>query len=1209
MYISPTYLALNLKQFKRKIMFWQVIKFELKYRLNRPATYIYFFIWLLLAFLGIACSSFLQVGGPLGKVEVNASITLFNYAAIFSIIPGIFISSAVMGVPILRDFEHKMESLIFTTNITKSSYLLGRFIGSFIMLILMSTGFIWGSWLGCHMPWIDSTKFLPVTLAQSVWPWLIMMVFNLFATGCIFFAGGALSRKMLFVYLQAIVLFAIYFGVNSFIGDVENIRKAAILDPFGFNTVDALTRYWTVAEKNTLVVPFSGLLLINRLMWAGIGLIFFVVAFFAFKFRSVYSGIFKKKAIKDAASVIADTRPIPFVQPNYTSATWFQQVSVLTRLYFNEVIRSIPFIGIGIVGLVLVGIDSEYGTSWYGQSLYPLTSNIAGYIANEVELIVIIMILFYSGEIVWKETEIRFSQIFDSLPTSYAVPVVSKFLALAGMMLVYTLFMIPVGMFMQTIMGFHHYELGVYLQVFLLRMYIPSLIFIGISVFLQSVFTNKFIGYAAAILFYIYLIAAPNMKIFYNLLIPNSGSPGVYSDMNGFAADIDRYIVLKLFWGAFAAILLVIAVLFYQRGTDNSFRARLTNAGQRFGTPQKIFLTVSLLLMIGTGTYYYINANVWNHYVNSEAQMDIQANYEKTLKHTYYKQLQPSVVNIKCNIDLFPKTGNLDLQAVVTYKNLMNAPVTELLVQEPGDSLITSDMKFSVPLTKVKSYPQFKFTVYKLQQPLKPGDSLQMNLTAKRVEKGFTNDGANTSYVENGTFINNIDIFPMLGYQTGNELSDNDDRKKRGLKEQDGLAPRTDTLERQFNLFNTRGRTGLDVTVSTEPDQIAISPGYLKGKWMQNGRAYFHYQMDKPIFNFFNIISGRYLVKHDKWKNVNLEIYYHPGHDYNAEIMFKAFKNGLSYDTENYDPFQYRQMRIIEYPKYRSFAQSFPNTVPFSENIGFIFHHQPDKLDMCYYVTAHELGHQWWGHQVCEANTQGDQMYSEGLAQYSALMLLKKTLSTEELRRYLKYELDGYLSGRASEKKYENPLDHTDNQGYIHYQKASLVYFALQDYIGEANLNKALRKLIANYGNVDKYPTSDVLVGYIKEVTPDSLKYVVDDLFSKITLFDDRVIEPTAKKVKDGYLVTIPVETVKYYADKSGNEKQTPIKDYIDVGVFTQDKNGEDKLEFLQREKFTQQKTTITVKVKDMPSKAGIDPLYKLVDRNTDDNTAQVVME
>ena len=1190
-------------------MLWSVIKFELKYRLNRPATYIYFFIWLLIAFLAIACSSFLSVGGPLGKIKVNASITMFNYAAIYSLIPGIFISSAVMGVPILRDFEHKMESLIFTTNITKTSYLVGRFIGSFIILLLMSTGYMWGTLLGCLMPWIDHAKFLPVSFSQVAWPWLIMIVFNLFATSCIFFASGALSRKMLFVYLQAIILMTIYFGVSTFVGDIENIRKAAIIDPFGLNSVDALTRYWTVAEKNTLVVPFSGLLLINRVLWAAIGFIAFAVTFFVFKFRAVYTGLIKRKAIKASAAATPDTRPIPFATPSYTFATWFQQVWALTRLYFKEVVRSVPFIGIGIVGLGLVAIDAEYGTSWYGQTLYPLTSNIAGYIANEVELIVIIMILFYSGEIIWKETEIRFAQIFDSLPTSYAVPIVSKFLALAGMMLVYMLFMIPVGMFMQLVMGFTRFELGVYLQVFLLRMFVPSLIFIGISVFVQSMFSNKFIGYAACVLFYIYLMVASSLKIFYSLLIPNSGRLEVYSDMNGFAADIGRYTVLKIFWGAFVGVLLVAAVLLYQRGTDSSFRARVKNMGQRFGMPQKLFLTVCLLVMVVSGSFYYINTNVWNKYINPEAQKDIQANYEKTLKHLYGKVEQPSVVNIKCSVDLFPKTGNLNLQAAVTYKNLMHVPISLILVQEPSDLLITTDLKFSVPITKVKEYPNFQFIVYKLQQPLKPGDSLQLNVTAKRVQKGFTNEGANTSYVENGTFINNFDIFPVLGYQSGNEISDNEDRKKRGLKDQDGLAPRTDTAARMLNLFGQRGRTGLDVTLSTDPDQIAISPGYLKGKWMQNGRAYFHYQMDKPIFNFFNIISGRYLVKRDKWRNVNLEIYYHKGHDFNLDIMLTALKRGLQYDSDNYDPFLFKQMRIIEFPKYRDFAQSFPNTVPFSEAIGFIFHHQPDKLDMCYYVTAHELGHQWWGHQVCEANTQGDQMYSEGLAQYSALMLLKKTLTQEELRRYLKYELDGYLSGRASEKKFENPLDHTDNQPYIHYQKASLVYFALQDYIGEANVNKALRKLIANYGNGDKYPTSDVLVGYIKEVTPDSLKYVVDDLFSKITLFDNHVIEPTAKKVKDGYLVSIPVEAVKYYADKSGNEKQTPIKDYIDVGVFSLDKNGKEKLVYLKRMKFTQQKTTVTVKVKDLPEKAGIDPLYKLVDRNTDDNTAMVTME
>ena len=1190
-------------------MLWEVIKFELKYRLNRPATYIYFALWFLLAFCAIAASDIIQVGGDLGKIKQNASLTLFNMAGIFSIIPGVFISSAIMGVPILRDFEHKMESLIFTTNITKTSYLLGRFIGSFITLLLISTAFIWGTWLGCLMPWLDHTRFLPVTLAQSAWPWLIMTVFNLFVCSCLFFATGALSRKMLFVYLQAIVLIAVYIGVGTFIGDVENIKKAAIWDPFGSYAVDAMTRYWTVTEKNSLVIPFSGLAIINRMLWLGVGLIVFTISFSLFKFRAVYTGFFKRKAVKDKPLAVAESLPIPFATPSYSYATWFQQVFTLSKLYFKEVIRSVPFIGIGIVGLILIRINAEYGTSFYGQSLYPVTSNIAGFIAGQIGLIVNIIVLFYAGEMIWKETEIRFNQIFDSLPISYAIPIVSKFLALAGIMLVYILFMIPVGIFMQVVHGFTNFQPGIYLQVLLLRVYVPILIYIAISVFIQSVFSNKFIGFAVCILFYIYILFAGQMKIFYALLVPNSGGMGVYSDMNGFAADIGRYTILKIFWGAFAGILLTYAVLFHQRGTDTSIRSRRKNIGQRFGTPQKMALTLCVLVLLATGGYYYLNANVWNKYINPEALKDVQANYEKTLKHAYDKIEQPSVSNVKCSVDLFPKTGNLNLNAVVTYKNLMHVPINLLLVQEPSDLLLKSDLKFSVPVTKVKYYPAFKFTVYKFQTPLKPGDSLQLNLTAQRLQKGFSNDGANTSYVENGTFINNFDIFPTLGYSNNNELGDTEDRKKRGLKEQAGLPRRTDTAARMLNLFQQRGRAGLDITVSTEPDQIAIAPGYLKGKWMQNNRAYFHYQMDKPIFDFFNVISGRYLVKHDKWKNVSLEIYYHKDHPFNLDIMMTALKRGLQYDSDNFSPFSYHQMRIIEFPKYQTFAQSFPNTVPFSEGIGFIFHHQPDKLDMCYYVTAHELGHQWWAHQVCEAYTVGNQMYSEGLAQYSAIMLLKKTLTPEELRRYLKYELDGYLAGRASEKKNENPLDQTDNQQYIHYQKATLAYYALQDYIGEDNVNKALRKLIANYGDLDKYPTSDVLTGYFKEVTPDSLKYAVDDLFSRITLFDNHVIEPTAKKVKDGYQVTIPVSTVKYYADKAGNEKETPIKDYIDVGIFSLDKNGEEKLVYLKREKFTKEKTTVTVILKDKPEKAGIDPLYKLVDRNTDDNTARVVME
>lgn len=1190
-------------------MLWEVIKFELKYRLNRPATYVYFFIWLLLAFLAVSWNG-IQFGGDIGKIKQNSSVVLFTIAGVFSLIPGLFIASAIMGVPVIRDFEHKMESLIFTTNINKSSYLIGRFLGSFIILLMISFAFVLGTYIGCQMPWIDKTKLLPIAFSQFFKPWLVLIVSNMFVFSCLFFASGALSRKMLFVYLQAIILLAIYIIVQTLMGDVENIHKAAILDPFGSYTLDALTRYWTVAEKNTLTVPFTGVLVLNRLLWLTVGIAVFIITFSVFKFRAVYNGLYKKKVAKGVVGIIPENQPIPFVAPVYTSASWLQQVWALTRLYFKEIIRSVPFLGIGIIGIILIAINAEYATTWYGQELYPLSSLTAGFIASQVSLIISIMILFYCGEIIWKENEIRFNQIFDALPVGYSVPVLSKFLAMAGVTLVYILLMIPVGIIIQLLKGFNHIELDVYLKVLLLRIYVPMLIYIAMSMFIQSMFNNKFIGYAVAILFFIYIIFANRMKIFYDLLIPNSGGVGNYSDMNGFAATIYHFLILKIFWIAIAALLMGIAVLFYPRGTDTAYSFRMKNARNRFGSSQTIYMLVFLFIAIASGGFYYYNTNILNKYRNPEQDKDLQAGYEKEIKPKYGKLLQPSVVNVIGTVDLFPEKGSLDLNAKVTYKNLMHVPISKLLVQEPVDDLLHfSKMNFSKSAKLVKNYPDYHLKIYQLAEPLQPGDSLQLEVQGKRSKKGFTNNDENPSYVQNGTFINNTDIFPQLGYNRGLELGDTEERKKRGLKEQKGLPPRTDTLARMVNLFEQRGHTELDLTISTEADQIAISPGYLKEQWKKGDRAYFHYQMDKPIFNFFNIISGRFAVKRDKWHNVNLEIYYHKDHPYNLNIMMTSLKDGLDYDSKNFSPFLFKQMRIIEFPSYRSFAQSFPNTVPFSEAIGFIFRNRKDKLDMAYYVTAHELGHQWWGHQVCEANTVGNQMFSESLAQYSALMLLKKTLPLEELRRYLKYELDGYLRGRSVEKKNENPLDQTDNQQYIHYQKGTLANFAMQDYIGEENMNKALRKLIANYGNTDNYPTSDVLTGYIKEVTPDSLKYVVDDLYSKITLFENRVINPTAKKVSGGYQVTLPVQTIKYYADRSGNEKATPIKDYIDVGVFTLDKNGKEKLTYLQRQKFFKEKNTVTVFSKEKPVRAGIDPVYKLVDRNTDDNTAVVALE
>ena len=301
----------------------------------------------------------------------------------------------------------------------------------------------------------------------------------------------------------------------------------------------------------------------------------------------------------------------------------------------------------------------------------------------------------------------------------------------------------------------------------------------------------------------------------------------------------------------------------------------------------------------------------------------------------------------------------------------------------------------------------------------------------------------------------------------------------------------------------------------------------------------------------------------------------------------------------------------MEFPRYQQFAQSFPNTIPFSEAIGFIMKVDDNNdVDMAYYVTAHEVAHQWWGHQVAGANTLGSTIMVESMAQYTALMVMEKEYTSKNINKYLKYELDRYLAGRSFERKGEQPMVTCDNQQYIHYQKGSLVMYQLKDLIGEDSLNAALSRFIKDYGfQSAPYVQSPTFINYLRNATPDSLKYVVTDLFEKITLFNLQTTEATATKVGNNYKVKIKTEAEKVYSDSIGNEQKIPIKDWIDIGVFTEDANGKDSLMYVKRNYIGKKENEFEITVSSKPTKAGIDPMFKLIDRATEDNLKKIEVE
>ena len=1192
----------------------EVIRFELKYRLRRPATYIYFAIMLILSFL-LVSTELVQASGGSGKVMDNAPAQI-SILMLLMMWFGLLISSAIMGVPVLRDYEHSASAMIFTTPIKKWQYLGGRYLGSFIVLLViilavpvgMAIGFSSDNWFG----WLDQPhKLIEFNAWHYLHPFITIILPGLLFFGSVFFAAGALGKRMVVVYAQAVIAFMGYLVSSALSGQLDNLELSAMIDPIGLNTYAAVTQYWTVAERNSMVVPLEGLMLYNRLLWGGLGVVALIITFWKFSFQANKSGKARKAVVGAATN---EDIAIPAVNPQYGWQTSVFQVVKLSWFYFKWVVKQVPFIFIVLAGIIFVFIVGFLpGQGGYDIDTFATTASMISKLNGGFGLFFLILIVFYSGELIWKERDVKINLIYDAMPHKDFVSLAGKYLGYQLVQVMLVLMLIVCGSIIQLISGYAEIEIGLYLSRMFGGIYINMAMLSLMAFFLQVMINQKFLGFAGMVIFYIAMLVIGNLGVEHNLLIFASGGMGPYSTMNSFGHFLTPFSWFNIYWFAFVLIMFVIAVIFSVRGSEAIMKTRLKVGLLRLTRPMLTFAFLSVILFTSSGFYIYYNTNVVNDYQNSDDVKASRAKFEKEYKQ-YENLLMPKIVDTKLEVDIYPFTRDFDSKGYYMLRNKYDEPISEVhLMENSGDDFTTTMKLAGKEATSIDE--DYGYYIFKLDQPMQPGDELKLDFEVTYRTKGFKEGGSNTSVVYNGTFFNNS-YFPAIGYSAGFELGDDDDRREFDLEPKERMMERDDPIGTAQSLFgDDADKITYEVTVSTDTSQIAISPGYLTKQWKEGDRAYFNYKMDVPMVNFYSIVSADYEVMRDVWKpsvdslsDVSLEIYYHKGHEANLDRMMNGVKKSLTYFSDNFSPYQFRQLRIMEFPAYSSFAQSFANTVPFSEGIGFVQNIKEDDVDLPFYVTAHEVAHQWWGHQVTEAGVKGNAMLSEAMAQYSSLMVMKQAFPPEQIRRFLRYELNSYLVGRTFERKKEMPLEFVEGQGYIHYRKGSVVMYALQDYISEDSVNIAFRRYNDDWAFREGiYPTSKDLLGYLDDVTPDSLKYLLDDFFRTITLHDNRTEEATYEELPDGkFKVDLKLASKKFRADSLGTETEIALGDYIDVGVFKKDENGEDKLLYLEKHQILDNETTLSIIVDEKPSSAGIDPINKLIDRNPGDNVKDV---
>ncbi len=1194
-------------------MFAKIAAFEFRYQVKSPIFWIAIAIFFLLTF-GFVATDQISIGGG-GNIHENSPYAIAQTHLILAIFY-MFVTTAFVANVIVRDDETGFGSILRSTQIRKFDYLYGRFTGAFLAAALSFLAVPLAIMVGAAMPWLDPETIGPFIPQAYLFAYFVLALPALLLTSSIFFTLATVTRSLMWTYVGVIALLVAWIIAGIALDRPEFDKAAALWEPFGSGAFGLATKYWTAAERNTLTPVLEGALLFNRALSLALSAGFLILAYFLFSLQSgAQSG---NKARRDKLAQIAapDAPPPPLTalpKPRFDAATAWAQLGTRTRLDMGQVFGS-PAYGV----LLFIGLANALGGLWfaaeaagYGGQVFPVTRVLIPALMGTFGLIPIIISIYYAGELVWREREKKTHEIIDSTPVPDWAFIAPKVLAISLVLISTLVVSVLAAIAIQAAKGFFAFQVPEYLLWYVLPQSVDYILVAVLAVFFQVLSPHKFVGWGLMVLYLVTTITFVTLGFEHSLYNYGDVSGVPLSDMNGQGKFWIGAWWLRLYWSAFAVILLVLGYALWRRGTESRLWPRLRRLPRRLTGKAGLTFAAAAAVFVGAGGFIFYNTNILNTYRTSIDDEKWQADFERELIK-YADTPRPKIVSMTLKVDIYPDEPRLTTWGSYVVENRTNQPLKEIHLAFDRD-LKVSALNIQGGRS-IRTYEEFNYRIFALDTPMLPGERRTIGFTTERAQRGFRNSGNETRVVPNGTFVNNAEFAPFLGMERSGLLQDRAKRRKYGLPVEQRMPKLGDAPSRQFNyLRHDADFATADITVSTVADQTPIAPGYKVSDVTRDGRRTARFVTEAPVLPFFSVQSARYEVSRETYKGIDIAVYYDARHPWNVERMKTGAKASLDYFQANFSPYQFRQLRFLEFPAYEDFAQAFANTMPWSENLGFIADFSdPSKIDMVTYIGAHEIGHQWWAHQVIGADQQGSTSLSETLAQYSALMVMKRMYGEDQIRKFLKFELDSYLRARGGEVVEELPLYRVENQGYIHYRKGSLVMYRLQQEIGEAAVNRALQRILRIHAfNGAPYPTSIDLVSALRAEAPADKQDLITDLFQKITLYDIQTRSVAVKKRADGrFDVTLTVQARKLYADGKGKETEAPLNETLDVGLFTAmpgDKafTGKDVVTMVRRP-IRSGTQTLTFTVDTAPRYAGVDPYNYLIDRNSDDNVAKV---
>lgn len=1189
-----------------KSLFFPIFSFELNYHLRRPT------FWLIGAlFFTIALTDIVSnASGGNAFFYINSPSQIYQTTIWYTIF-GILAASAFVAETFVRDSNYRMESLILTTPIKKWDYLGTRFIAAFIVTLIAFSAYLLGMSLGTLLPGLNPFAlgaFRPQAYGIS---YLLFTIPNLFIVSAIAFFVASRTRSMLITYASAIILVMLYLAslmmVGSEVINFEGYSVWAILDPFGFHAYEATTFSWTVEQFNTLMPPLSSTLIVNRLFWLGVGVIAIAWSYSSYRMQLVDVGArvqsfgFAQDKGRGGANVgtfhetsLQQSTTIPHNPiKQWLYRSWFETQTVL---------KGKAFILLTIFGLASL-IMTALGTRTYHYS-YPSTDLLVHAANIYLEYILFAIIVVYAAELVWRDRNLRLQAVIDATPVSNGVLLFSKLTALFVVITINLLLAMGVMIAYQAAKGYYDFELPLYFKMLFVEHAPYFYLTAVLAIFTQVITRQKYAGMGLAIALSLSKIPLDALGWYHNLYRINETNDIEYSLMNGYGRLLEGHLWYVLYWSIFAAILSILAYIFWLRGTERvSWKRSLKLASGKI----KSILATLVVMFVGVGTWIFYNTNILNAY-QPPGKQETAAEIERRFKQ-YENLPMPVVTDTKVDIEIYPDENYFTANGEYQLKNNTDKPITEIHLLT-FVNLQLNEVNYP-GATQTEAHPEWGYYIYQLATPLMPGSSQTMQfVTSVEQPQGFRNqvnsDDIYMIYpndvVNNGTNLYSPFILPFVGYTKMVEQKKSWLRYKLGLPPlEERVLPHDDPkgLTQGF-LLTHLGWGNTEITVSTSETQIPVSTGKLIKRWSENNRNYAQYQSTTPDKGKFTIFSADYAVHTNNNYRVPIEVYYHPQHDYNVELIAETAGKALAFYEQTFGEYPFEQIRIVETSYYDEQLFYEAGTIGIPEFLVWknqaVGQGKENVIDWVTYLLAQS----WWEDKIMAADVAGAMTIREALSSYSSMLYQRSRRTPQEQRFAKKQQMQYFFRGLGKIDFKEPALTDVYNEFPIARDKGGMVLEQIESIIGREALVAAIREFLReNSYQTPPYATIIDLQDKILAKANEQDRPIVTELLNRVVTYQVGITKAVSQPLPDGkYQTTLNIEAQKIYTSDLGKQDFANLD--IPVTIVLEDAEGNEI--YRQKHQIDNQQATIEIITDKEVVNSAIDPDYILPSAYLQDN-------